>query len=628
MIRGMKTVISRLCCLLISVLITINFFGCNGGETDVNQDNQVKYLIGVSQANLVEPWRVVMNEEIRDEAEKHEEMRVIFSDAAQNSQKQVKDVEELLQEGIDLLIISPNESAALTPIVAEAYRKIPVIVLDRAVEGYDYTLFIGPDNRLIGRQAGKLVADLIGSREGNIIEIQGLAGSPPVRDRSEGFREVVRQNKNIHVVDTIVADWQRDMAEDKLKEELKKNPNVDVIFAQNDHMALGAHRATVDLGLRNIKIIGVDGLQGKNGGLELVKNGILEGTFTCPTGGREAIKYALDILTHERGIPKKIILRSNLVTQENVDRIIVNNSEVKKTMRDEGKKIVLGFAQVGSESMFRLANSRSIQTAAEDAGIDLRFINALGSQNNQIKAIRSFIEQKVDVIAFSPLVETGWEEVLKEAKQAGIPVICSDRLVKTKDDSLYSTFIGSDFVEEGRRAARWLVDRLKDRDSINIVELRGTVGSAPANDRSTGFEEVIKGNRKFEIIRSESGNFTQEEGKKVMKAILESEGRRINAVYAHNDDMAFGAIEAINAYGLRPGKDIIIVSIDGVRRAFQEMAAGRLNCTVECNPLLGPQLMKAVKDYMSGKELPLRIITSEGVFPEETAKKELPNRKY
>jgi simple sugar transport system substrate-binding protein len=293
------------------------------------------------------------------------------------------------------------------------------------------------------------------------------------------------------------------------------------------------------------------------------------------------------------------------------------------------KKITLGFSQIGAESEWRTANTKSIKDAANEAGITLKFADAQQKQENQIKAIRSFIAQKVDVIAFSPVVETGWEPVLREAKAAKIPVILSDRAVNVKDDSLWVTFMGSDFVEEGRRSAKWMVEKFKDNPGpINIVELQGTVGSAPAIDRKKGFEEVIKDQPKFKIIRSQTGDFTRAKGKEVMEAFLKAEGKKINVLYAHNDDMAIGAIQAIEEAGLKPAKDIIIISIDGVKGAFEAMIAGKLNVSVECSPLLGPQLMSAVKDLMAGKPLPKRIVTNEGVFPQEVAAKEFPNRKY
>jgi simple sugar transport system substrate-binding protein len=224
--------------------------------------------------------------------------------------------------------------------------------------------------------------------------------------------------------------------------------------------------------------------------------------------------------------------------------------------------------------------------------------------------------------------------VLREAKTAGIPVILTDRAVEVSDASLYLSLIGSDFVEEGRKAGRWLLDYYSNGEgkavqgNINVVELQGTVGSAPANDRKKGFAEIINAEPRFKIIRSQTGDFTRAKGKEVMEAFLKAEGKKINVLFAHNDDMAIGAIQAIEEAGLKPGTDIIIISIDGVKGAFEAMVAGKLNVTVECSPLLGPQLMAAVKDVVAGKQIPRRIVTEESVFPRETAAQVLPTRKY
>ena len=291
------------------------------------------------------------------------------------------------------------------------------------------------------------------------------------------------------------------------------------------------------------------------------------------------------------------------------------------------KKITLGFAQVGAESEWRAANTVSIKEAAKAAGINLKFSDAQQKQENQIKAIRSYIAQKVDVISFAPVVTTGWDTVLKEAKAAKIPVILTDRGVDTKDESLYLTLISSDFTEEGRKAGRWLLENYKTPGDVNIVELQGTVGSAPAIERKKGFEEAIKADPRFKTTRSQTGDFTRAKGKEVMEAFLKTDSK-INVLYAHNDDMAIGAIQAIEAAGKVPGKDIIIIGVDAVKGAFEAMMAGKMNVTVECNPQLGPQLMETVKDVVAGKEVPRRILTKEGVFPMETAAKEFPNRKY
>ncbi|WP_308168799.1 ABC transporter substrate-binding protein [Nonomuraea sp. NEAU-A123] len=293
-----------------------------------------------------------------------------------------------------------------------------------------------------------------------------------------------------------------------------------------------------------------------------------------------------------------------------------------------GGAITMGFSQVGAESGWRTANTKSVQDSAKSAGITLKFSDAQQKQENQIKAIRSYIQQKVDVIAFSPVVESGWDTVLKEAKNAKIPVILTDRAVDSKDTTLYKTFLGSDFVEEGKKAGKWLVDEYKDsKDPVNIVELQGTTGSAPANDRKSGFQEVIGADPKFKIVASQTGDFTRAKGKEVMEAFLKSTPD-IDVLYAHNDDMGLGAIEAIEGAGKVPGKDIKIITVDAVKDGMQALSDGKINYIVECSPLLGPQLMDLAKKVVKNETVPTRVITEETAFNQEQAKAALPNRQY
>ncbi len=292
------------------------------------------------------------------------------------------------------------------------------------------------------------------------------------------------------------------------------------------------------------------------------------------------------------------------------------------------KPIVLGFSQVGAESGWRTANTNSIKEAAKDAGIELKFDDAQQKQENQIKAIRNYIQQKVDVIAFSPVVESGWDTVLKEAKDAGIPVILTDRSVDSADKSLYKTFIGSDFVKEGKLSGEWLVNETKAATAdVNIVELQGTTGSAPANDRKKGFAAAIAANPKLKVIASQTGDFTRAGGKAVMEQFLKAHPK-IDILFAHNDDMGLGALEAITAAGKVPGKDIKIITIDAVKDGMQALADGKFNFIAECSPLLGPQLMDLVKKVKAGETIPTRIETQETTFTPEQAKAALPSRKY
>jgi ABC-type sugar transport system substrate-binding protein len=292
------------------------------------------------------------------------------------------------------------------------------------------------------------------------------------------------------------------------------------------------------------------------------------------------------------------------------------------------KTITLGFSQVGSESGWRSANTTSVKEAAAAAGITLKFSDAQQKQENQIQAIRDYIAQKVDVISFSPVVSSGWDTVLKEAKTAKIPVILTDRQVDS-DQSLWISLVGSDFELEGERAAKLLEKVLGSAGgAVNIAVLEGTTGSAPATQRAAGFKKILDASHPdWKIVASQTGDFTRDGGKQVMAAFLQSHPEA-NVLFAHNDDMGLGAIQSIEAAGKKPGTDIKIVTIDGVHDGFVAMSQGKINAIAECNPLLGPQLMETVKAVLAGQTVEKWIKTKEGDFVAADAAAALPNRKY
>ncbi len=310
-------------------------------------------------------------------------------------------------------------------------------------------------------------------------------------------------------------------------------------------------------------------------------------------------------------------LQSNPIPQQTA----ASSLRPKKTFQN----LVVGFSQIGAESEWRTADTISIKQEAARLGVDLIFMDAQQEQANQILAIRTFIAEKVDVIGISAVVETGWGDIFQEAKAAGIPIIFVDRLADVGADE-YVTYLGSDFLEEGRKAARVMVSLMGGQ--ADIVELAGTINSAPAVDRSIGFRQILAGYPDMQIIDSESGDFTRAGGLEVMRDFLHKHGKRITAVFAQNDDMGLGAIQAIQEYGLRPGVDIKIVSVDAEKEAFEAMIAGTLNATVECNPLLGPQFFDLALKVANGETVPKRVPSIEGVFFPSNAAQILTTRKY
>ena len=281
--------------------------------------------------------------------------------------------------------------------------------------------------------------------------------------------------------------------------------------------------------------------------------------------------------------------------------------------------ITVGFSQVGAESDWRTANTESMKsTFSEENGYELIFDDAQQKQENQLTAIRNFIQQEVDYILLAPVTETGWDTVLQEAKDADIPVIIVDRMVDVSDDSLYTTWIGTDSLLEGRKAAEWLnaytTAKGIDAKDVNIVDIQGTIGSTAQIGRTKGLEEGVD-NYGWNLLAQQSGEFTQAKGQEVMESFLKSYDD-IDVVICENDNEAFGAIDAIKAAGKTcgPEGDIIVVSFDSVKAAFESMIAGDLNATFECNPLHGPRVAEIIQKLEKGEEVEKIQYVDEAYF--------------
>ena len=297
----------------------------------------------------------------------------------------------------------------------------------------------------------------------------------------------------------------------------------------------------------------------------------------------------------------------------------------KEAQPEQKDKLILGFSQIGSESAWRTRNTQSVMEAAEENNIQIIFDDAQQKQENQLKAIRSFIVYQVDVIAFVPIVEDGWDNVLTEAQEADIPVIVVDRQINA-DPSLYAGFLGENGLEEGRRAARFLVNKCKNTNStINILEMSGTENSSVVRERAKGFREVIAEDPKFKIIHSEDGDFLRSRGKEIGENLINNtlrkdglffNGQRIDAVYSHNDSMTLGLLDSIEQYGVNT-KNTIMISVDAEQKSIDALVAGKLNCVVECNPNLGPMLMSLVKQIAAGETIPRITYNTETVFTED-----------
>ncbi|MDD3824013.1 MAG: ABC transporter substrate-binding protein [Sphaerochaetaceae bacterium] len=295
----------------------------------------------------------------------------------------------------------------------------------------------------------------------------------------------------------------------------------------------------------------------------------------------------------------------------------------KSSQFEEGDGIIVGFSQIGAESAWRTCNTRSVQEAAVQRGVQLVYDNAEQKQENQIKALRSFIAYQVDVIVFVPIVTGGWDNVLQEAKDAGIPVLVTDRKIDVADPSLYAGFIGTDSLKEGRNAGLFVLNKFKNArerfddtgEHVNIVELFGTEGSSVALGRAEGFREVLQTHPEFRIIYSESGDFLRSRGYELAVEFLEMH-EDIDIIFSHNDGMTLGVIEAMEERGLAPGTDIVIITIDAQQAAIDALREGKVNCVIECNPKTGPEIIKLAERLAAGEKIPRLQYVHEEVFYE------------
>lgn len=282
-------------------------------------------------------------------------------------------------------------------------------------------------------------------------------------------------------------------------------------------------------------------------------------------------------------------------------------------------KLLLGFSQIGAESAWRIGNTRDIEEQADNYSVGLMLENANQKQENQIAAIRRFIAYKVDVIAFSPIVEEGWDNVLMEAKDAGIPVILVDRDINTEKEGLTACVIGADFYHEGVMAAEYLIRKadLLELEHLNIVEITGTANSTPMLQRQAGFMDTIAGDERLTMLESIDGDFLKSRGAECMRYLLETYGDQIDVVYSHNDEMTLGALPEIEKAGYEPGKNMIIISIDAGQKAIDVLKEGRINCVVECTPKLGRELMQTALKLKNGEKVEPVIHPTEGYFSDE-----------
>ena len=591
-----------------------------------------KYVIGMSQANKAEPWREAMDSQIAAAAKAYPEFEVVFQDAAQDNAKQVSDVENLLTQGIDLLIISPNEAAPLNDIVKQAWDScVPVIVLDRNLVDPNYSMFIGADNVAIGRGAGQYAAQWCadnGRTECRIAEIRGLEGAPPAKDRGDGFRQGLVDGglSEANIIFSQNADWLRERAVPAAAAAFQSNPDIDVLYGHNDPMAEGAYIAAQDAGIDVSKVlfIGIDALPTPDGGIMSVLEGRLGVTFVYPTGGKQAIEWAKLILEDHINPPLWEVLPFDEVNPDNAQAVCNEfacpNAEAATpvptaaegwTMYTLGMvtgtvlpgweypangsplpagcpvpatkdKYVIGMSQANKAEPWREAMDSQIAAAAGDyPDFEVVFQDAAQDNAKQVSDVENLLTQGIDLLIISPNEAAPLNDIVKQAWESCVPVIVLDRNLV---DPNYSMFIGADNVAIGRGAgqyaAKWCADN--GRTECKIAEIRGLEGAPPAKDRGDGFRLglVDGGLSEANIIFSQNADWLRERAVPAAAAAFQS-NPDIDVLYGHNDPMAEGAYIAAQDAGIDVSK-VLFIGIDALPTpdgGIMSVLEGRLGVT-------------------------------------------------
>jgi simple sugar transport system substrate-binding protein len=557
----------------------------------------VKYLIGVSQANLSEPWRISMTDEIQRQAGLHPELRVIVADASDSLGKQIGDLEKFEGLGVDLLIVSPLESEAITPTVTRIFQSIPVIVLNRSVANYDYTLFIGPDNARIGQEAGRFVAKTLKESGGEVLEVLGRSGSPPTLERAQGFRQEIERNPLIQLQSPVLANWLRDGAEDLVSERLKADGPPRVIFAHNDAMAYGAWMAAEKLGLeKKITFLGVDGLPGPRGGLELLRAGILDGTFLSPTGGKEAVEYAMALLKHQGEQPKKVILGTRFLTNSDLD----SPSASPPANVVEGPRSIGFLASRATDSWHRL-----VRESAQ---------KALGTNGWTLVPLDADLPAGLDAVVVDASDGSAGDRIRRQGVEAlvrnqGLPLFRLGPQPPPGDDSGWALALGPDPVEEGRRAGLWFSSEGVRR----IFQVTGPRDAAGTSDRAAGLIQGTAERATALVTATVATDGTREAARNAVEVAV-SEGLPFDGVFAHSDETALGAADALAARGLLVGAKVRVVGVGGGSSALEALKRGDLAALVRSSPDLGPLLRTDLARTLEEPGVSRRLVTSHDVL--------------
>ena len=539
------TVLIVIVVLLILVIIT---FGQRPSPT-INKAQQVEYLIGMSHPNLTDEWQIVVHEEMESKAKNYKNVKMIFTNAGGSSYKQINDIEKLLDYGIDLLIITVNDANVLGPIIDEVNQTIPVIVLDKDINYYNYTLFIGPDYYHVGEMAAKHMIDLSDDRYMNIITINGPIEEPSVAQMRKGFTDIINESNHIHIKENVYVNWLRTEAKTEMAKVIQQTTQFGAIFAQSNALALGAQNALKDAGI-NVPVITVSEFLSEKY-LTYLELEELDAILYTPVGGKEAIDYAIKVLEDNSQIPKRIIMKSFPVTKE--------NKSVFTEDKNYEKNVKIGYIQTDlwEENHLQYHFGLSDEEDIEWAFYEIDQEKTKDKKDTLQKMyFKSLVDQDVNMIFLQPESSQGWEKLIELAEEKEIYVICLGNMIDIESDRLI--YIGPDYTDQGVRLASYLINNVYSVNyDIGILEITGDMETQKTMEKSSGFKQKISGYSRIRILDTIEGYSNNEILSYNIKQNLIKYANDINVIYTH-EDYYIGAIkDALRETDL---DDIVVIS--------------------------------------------------------------------
>jgi len=593
---------------LLLIIVTFGYIVKDNRE----EGNAVHFLIGIAHADLSESWQLSLNEEIEEKIKEYKDVQIIVTNANGSTYKQMKDIETLMSYGIDLLIINPNDLTIMRREVKSANEKIPVIVLNTKLVGNDYTMFIGPDYNSIGMKAGMRSKLLLQDESGIVLKIKSDFSIPTADSLYQGFDDSVEDINNTILNINYADDWRTEDLETLIGDYNVLN-DVDLILTHNNELALATYEkileASNEMG-NAIDFIGLGPSNTRNTGIDNVKEGKLNTTYTWQLGGKEAIEYGIEILKGENNIPQNLILRNYEITRDNVNEYL---NRQKNVPTESDKKIKIGYIQSSMTNQWQSEETQSILEEAlkKDIPIILNGLtpNKTASENHdeQIMLFNKLIDEEIEIIILSPILKDGWEKALKRAKESNIPVIILDNPLHVSDD-VWSTYIGYNSEDEGNMAAKWIIDNLYTADAdIKISELMIDDSSYSTEKRSEIFNLMIAGYSRIGIEKFEIKDDSKDV-KELIEKIVEDHGEETKILFAHDESIVLEALEVLKKYDKKHSGEIVIIGIGGPEKLQNALAEGEITCIIERDPKLGPLLFRYVNNIIEQKELPEYVI--------------------